>query len=49
MVSIEGYVGKVMNCLESTMYFFYILMLFIIAVLFVLGILEVRMCRCKNN
>ena len=46
IVNISGYINNCISYYYETMKFFYILMLFVIATLLVLGILEIRYCRC---
>ena len=46
IVNITGYISNCMNYYYETMKFFLVLMMFVIVVLFILGILEIRYCRC---
>jgi len=46
IVNISGYISNCINYYYEAMKFFYILMSFIIVTLFILGILEIKYCRC---
>jgi hypothetical protein len=49
-VDLSGYINQVVDCLKTTLDFFYILMSLIILVLLILGVLEVvRRCRCYET
>jgi hypothetical protein len=50
MIDLSGYISQVVNCLKMTLDFFYILMLFIIITLLILGVLEiVSRCKCEAD
>lgn len=46
IVNFSGYINNCIYYYYETVKFFYILMMFMIVVLFILGILEIRYCRC---